>query len=264
MIYGHADILERLSDSLPPVCLFTGPRSVGKWTLANEIRKRHQVFGSDFFYTGTLSADLSRRLVGFLSYAPAGSRKLAIVRIDNARHQALNAILKSLEELPPKVHVILIAEHLQTVPDTIRSRAEHYRFGYLNDENVKQVLITAEHVHPSEAEHHAAGAGAVSSAVPSSEDIQAKGLVLRALSAIQVHDAKALDALSGKWTERCTELMRIWCAEALSTRWRLFQPEETESMSTSSKLRILLCLKNDIRPKLVVRASLMTLLTQGL
>lgn len=264
MIYGHADILERLSASLPSVCLFTGPRSVGKWTLANEVRKRHEILGADFFYTGTLNADLSRSLVGFLGRASVGSEKLAIVRIDNARHQALNALLKTLEELPVGVHVILIAEHLQTVPDTIRSRAEHYRFGYLNAEDLKSVLITAEHVHPSEAEHHAAGGGAVSSAVPSPDDIQAKSVVLRALSAIQGHDAKALDTLSVKWTDRCTELLRVWCAEALSTRWKLFQPEELEPMSTSAKLRILLCLKNDIRPKLVVRASLMTLLTQGL
>lgn len=263
MIYGHADIAARLTSSLPPVALFTGPKSVGKWHLANEIRKHYGITGTDFFSAQNLNADRARDLVTFLNRGSTTGHKIAIVRLDKSSSQALNALLKALEELATGVHVILIAVAAESVPETIRSRSEHYPFGTLSPEDLKSVLIAAMHIHPEAAERLAVRGGTVAGAIPDPEDQDDKQLVVRALHALHERSVDGLDSLAPKWTDRTTELLRRWCSEALTGRWLTFDPAESEIQETASKLRILLSLGRDIRPKLVVRASLMTLLTQG-
>lgn len=263
MIRGHKEVLALLEPALPPVVLFTGPKSVGKWATAEHLRSSHGIDGMDIFRANLLTAERSRALVQFLAHAPVLGKKLAIVRLEQSSAQAYNALLKSLEELPKGNHVILVCERPEAVPATIRSRSEHYRFGYLNAEDLQSVLVASKHLHPEEAESLAMAGGSVLQATPDPDKLEAKQLVVRALYAMQRHDAKSLDALSIQWTDACTEVLRIWCTEALSQRWRLFAPEETELTATSTKLRILLSLKSNIRPRLVVRSTLMSLLSQG-
>lgn len=263
MIHGHKEVLALLEPALPPVVLFTGPKSVGKWATAEHLRRHHGIEGMDIFRTTVLTAERARALVSFLAHSPITGKKIAIVRLEKASVQAYNALLKSLEELPDGIHVILICERPDEVPATILSRSEHYRFGYLNATDLQAILVTSKRLHPEEAESLAMAGGSIDQVLPDPEKQEAKQLVVRALYAMQSHDAKSLDALSVKWTDTCTEVLRIWCTESLSQRWKLFAPEESELTATSTKLRILLSLKSNIRPRLVVRSTLMNLLTQG-
>jgi DNA polymerase-3 subunit delta' len=54
--------------------------------------------------------------------------------------QAANRLLKTLEEPPPFVHLILLAEHLEDVLPTIPSRCQQVRFDPLSDEMLLERL----------------------------------------------------------------------------------------------------------------------------
>ncbi|MFM7108014.1 MAG: ATP-binding protein [Planctomycetaceae bacterium] len=85
-----------------------------------------------------------------LLLAPAvGARKVAIVRdADHLSVEAANCLLKTLEEPPPGVVIMLVGTALERQLPTIRSRCQIVRFRPLPEEVVRRVL-----------EAEAAGAG---------------------------------------------------------------------------------------------------------
>ena len=92
-------------------------------------------------------ADLSpiavvRNMAFWARVAPAGKAKVAVIDgADSLNDAARNAILKILEEPPPSVHFVLIAERGQAVIDTIRSRARSFSFTQ-RDRETEQAVIT--------------------------------------------------------------------------------------------------------------------------
>lgn len=89
-----------------------------------------------------------------LSLRPmAADRKIAIVDDATAMTQeAANAFLKTLEEPPPKALLILIADRLDALLPTIRSRCQTVRFDSLSSTDVADLLRELELVaDPSEA-----------------------------------------------------------------------------------------------------------------
>jgi DNA polymerase III subunit delta' len=62
----------------------------------------------------------------FLSLAAyAGARRVAVIaRADRLTEQAADNLLKTLEEPPPRAHLVLTTAHPEQLPQTIRSRCE--------------------------------------------------------------------------------------------------------------------------------------------
>ena len=74
-----------------------------------------------------------RDLIGEIAGAPFEARRRVFV-IDDAHtmnESAQNALLKSLEEPPPRSHVILVSSAPLGLRQTIRSRCQMLRFGPL-------------------------------------------------------------------------------------------------------------------------------------
>lgn len=70
-----------------------------------------------------------RNVAFWARIAPTGRARVVVVEnAENLNDAARNAMLKILEEPPPSVYFVLIAERGQAVIDTIRSRARHYSF----------------------------------------------------------------------------------------------------------------------------------------
>ena len=88
-------------------------------------------------------------------------RKVAIVRdADRMNVEAANALLKTLEEPPPRSVLVLVAESPEDLLPTIRSRCQQIRFGPLADGDVAALLETMhDELPPGEAEGIAALAG---------------------------------------------------------------------------------------------------------
>lgn len=205
-----------------------------------------------------LTSDDARSVVRFALASPLGVRRLAIIRLDQATPAALHVLLKTLEELPPTTHIILIATEMPL--ETIVSRAEMFRFSLLTEEQVEDVLLQRK-FKPTEARRWASlSGGQVRKALDLVEDLDAKITVLSAVRAIRERDANGLDNLATKWTDQHSDLLGALCREAITGRWRIFSDAEVEGMGKKLPLSILYALRPEIRPRLVVRASLMSVL----
>jgi DNA polymerase-3 subunit delta' len=108
-----------------------------------------------------IRVDQVRDLIGEIAGAPFEARRRFFV-IDDAHtmnESAQNALLKSLEEPPPRSHVILVSATPLGLRQTIRSRCQMLRFGPLPRGAVAAFLSEQHGVPPEEARLRAALAG---------------------------------------------------------------------------------------------------------
>jgi DNA polymerase-3 subunit delta' len=105
--------------------------------------------------------DQVRDLIGEIAGAPFEARRRVFV-IDDAHtmnEAAQNALLKSLEEPPPRSHVVLVSATPLGLRQTIRSRCQLLRFGPLPRTTVAEVLMERGELSEAEARVRAGLAG---------------------------------------------------------------------------------------------------------
>jgi DNA polymerase-3 subunit delta' len=92
-----------------------------------------------------ITVDEVRRMKSFFSLSAAdGGRRVAIVdSLDEMNPSAANALLKLLEEPPPKVTFLLITHQPARLLPTIRSRCRELRLGPLDATNLSDALTAA-------------------------------------------------------------------------------------------------------------------------
>lgn len=90
-----------------------------------------------------LVGDIDGPVVAAATRTPfeAARRVFVIEAAGTMNDQAANRLLKTLEEPPAFVHLILLAEHLQDVLPTIASRCQHVRFDAPSSEWLEQRLL---------------------------------------------------------------------------------------------------------------------------
>jgi DNA polymerase-3 subunit delta' len=165
-LVGHADAERRLlqnfrSGRMHHGWLFTGPKGIGKATLAYRLARfilarRDEVTATSLFVPGEapvarriaaaghpdlfvlervwdaekerlkteIAVDDAREAIGFFerTAAEGGWRVLIVDAADDLNRESANALLKTLEEPPPRALVILIAHRPGGLLRTIRSR----------------------------------------------------------------------------------------------------------------------------------------------
>ena len=263
---GHRTVADQLEASLPAVSLFSGPRSVGKWTCACEVMASRGVRGVDLREVRRLDAESARDLVGFMRIRPMNGLKGILIETDGGSTEAFNILLKVLEEPPDRTHVVMVGT--RKPPLTVISRAREYRFGYLTDEEVAQVLVAVFGWDFTDAERAAVRSGGqVDVALSWSKDEQNhKGPVLQVLKGAADGNVElVLNALSSKREGRDVfgqpefELMKRWAVEARTRRWRVFSPAEGYGLHLESRVvdRVLGACSSGARPKIAVRAALL-------
>ena len=96
---------------------------------------------------GEITVDEARQLHRFLCLTPAESSwRISIVdAIDEMNRNAANAILKSIEEPPPRTILILVSHAPGRLSATIRSRCQQLNLRPLSQQNFETVINT---VHP--------------------------------------------------------------------------------------------------------------------
>ena len=254
---GHTRTRKSLEKFLPPVTLLVGPKSVGKWTLAEHLREFHGFRDVDVLRIPYLSNAKTENILTFQRTWPVGQYKLCIVRIDTAHDRNLNMLLKTLEETT-FTKFILVAEDMPI--ETVVSRAFLYQMGLLSDEEVAAVLALRGFKEDTAQQRAVVASGRVDKALEVQDAKEGKLIVLRAVQAIHDKDAATLESLTAKWKDEHTELLLRWCSEQISNRWKLFSEDETSVVGQGLALKILMALRADVKPRLMIRYSLMKVL----
>lgn len=144
---------------LHPVWMLTGPRGIGKATLAYKIAK--MVYGNvgDFFIIDmdrnldkdgkiksdgksisvyTVRATIEKMQMSSMS---GGWRVVLIDSVDQLTVAAANAILKLLEEPPAKTLFLLVTHQLSNVLPTVRSRARVEKMRPLSIDDLRRLCV---------------------------------------------------------------------------------------------------------------------------
>lgn len=258
--FGHEAIVRSVREADARLNIFVGPESVGKKSLALYFRTEWGVLDPDLLTVNRLTADTARMIEQFAMVAPIGHRRLVVARTLGASRIAYNVLLKTLEEAPETTRFFLIV-HDDMVPATVLSRGHVYNFPPLDDDALADVLVHIKKFAPENARERAGVArGQIKTALTLPDIKERKDLVLRVLEAFRTKDSSILEDIAPRWTEEHTELLAVWCQEAVTKRWRFFLEEESGIPGTALPLKILIALRAEIKPRLVVRASLMSVL----
>jgi DNA polymerase-3 subunit delta' len=96
-------------------------------------------------YSQYIGVDEVRRLRGFLGHsAGQGSWRVIVVdRADELNQSAANALLKALEEPPPRTVFFLVSSAEGRLPVTMRSRTRTLRIGALGEEDLEKAVRAA-------------------------------------------------------------------------------------------------------------------------
>ena len=155
---GHSSLIANFKNrcsngNLSHAQLISGEDGIGKSILAEILGKL------------ILNGDLNREYVDIINYKPSkasfgvddvreiidevnkkpfeGDKKVIIIHQGNKLTiQAQNALLKTIEEPPTEVYIIILCESLELILDTIKSRCEIYKLTPLTkDELYKYIAI---------------------------------------------------------------------------------------------------------------------------
>lgn len=90
-----------------------------------------------------LGIDKIRAITKDISLKPYEGRKKVYIldHADSMRHEAQNALLKTLEEPPSDSVIILIVENINYIFSTVQSRAKRVRFFPLPSEAIEKILV---------------------------------------------------------------------------------------------------------------------------
>jgi len=151
-IIGHKSIIDsinnrKLNDSFSHANLIVGNDGIGKSIIAkymsNKIidpRDDSECVDIIKYYPSSASfgVDDVRNIINEVNKKPyEGDKKVLILyRCDKLTIQAQNALLKTIEEPPEGVYLILLSDSLETILDTIKSRCQIYKLTPLNKEDI--------------------------------------------------------------------------------------------------------------------------------
>jgi DNA polymerase-3 subunit gamma/tau len=167
MVVGQRHVTDTLKNALvggrlAHAFLFTGPRGVGKTTTARilaralnceqgptptpcghcaactEIDGSHSLDCIEVDAASNTQVEKTRDLLETVQYAPTRGRHKIYI-IDEAHMLSLssfNALLKTLEEPPPRVTFILATTEPHKIPATIHSRCQRHDFRLLNPSEI--------------------------------------------------------------------------------------------------------------------------------
>ncbi len=151
--------------------------------------------------TQHLVEEVRRRVITAAAYRPfeAERRAFVIEAADAMADESQNALLKTLEEPAPYVHLMLITAEPAALLETVRSRCQPVRFAPLADEAVEARLVEWG-LGGDELERRAAARLAAGDSERAAFLLGADGRELRAAAEACVADARSGNLADAPWT----------------------------------------------------------------
>ena len=260
---GHSANRQMLEDTLPPVSLLLGPPSVGKRTMAEYLRAYHGFHVSDTLNTcdGTLTKAVVRQIIEFVSTAGFGRGKFVIVRLDGASHASLHALLKILEEPPPRTYFMLLSAERPLA--TIASRCTTFHFGLLTHAELEMILRHGGVGTVAAIRGATLGHGRVRPALMAAVAENSYAGSLDILEALAGADREAFAKATREVNESTRLMLLCWCNEATTGRWQVFEQRHQFGIPPERvrKIFLALCAVMTVNARLAIRAALEPFLT---
>ena len=189
------------------------------------------VLGTSNPETSAIGIEQVRRMVlSRIGYSSHEGRALVFIVRDaeDLSQGAANALLKTLEEPPQRVHFVLLTSRPNRLLDTIRSRTLPIRFGALADDVLGRILEQRQITAPA-AIPLAQGSASLLLELAESDQLEARDQFVEAVRrAIAAPDlAAGLDHLGKKQEERDElKLQLTWLCARLAAESKTLAPEE--------------------------------------
>lgn len=256
---GHQAARAYLERRLPAATLLTGPASIGKWTLANHLAEHHKVRPIDRWQVPQgLTIDTVRLITSYAARAPQGDFKLIQVRLDSSSREALNALLKTLEEPPPKVKFLLVSTG-RTLP-TVASRCIVFELGMLRPAELEQIYRTLGYPGNKAQSAAAYARGQVARGYEFDGRDNQRETVLSMVKALTTGDRELYAKAFATWDGRATATLSVFFTECLTRRWSVFAEADTNGLHADrGRLWQMVAALGRLpaaRPRLGVRAAL--------
>lgn len=256
---GHATARTYLEHSLPTASLLYGPASIGKWTLALHLADHHRVHVMDrWLVEHGLTIETVRLITHFAARAPQGDFKLIIARVDDASRAALNAMLKSLEEPPPRVKFLLTAADRPA--STVLSRCMPFELGELSRDELTAVYQQQGYSAGRARKAADYAKGSVRRGYSAETISNHRSVVVTMIKALMLGDHETFAASFVAWDAHHSELLTTFMTECLTQHWTAFTEADTGGLHTDRRklwhMTANLMRVRAARPRLGVRAAL--------
>jgi DNA polymerase III gamma/tau subunit len=147
-LVGHEKVIAALrrvaaSDSRPHAYLLTGPSGIGKTTIARIIAREIGAEVLEIDAASNSSVDAARQLVEIGQYRSLGAaeRKMFIIdEFHGLSRQAMDALLKTLEEPPDHLFFALCTTELSRVRETVQTRCYPVALHPLRSAEIEELL----------------------------------------------------------------------------------------------------------------------------
>lgn len=155
-VIGHSYIRNSLKkaverQSLSHAHLIVGEDGIGKSVVGKELALNILEKNEDKYYVDliefksnkkTIGVEDIRGLIGEINKKPfEGNKKVILVyRADTMTTQGQNAFLKTIEEPPKGVYIILLCENIENILQTIKSRCQIHKLNRLSLEEIETYL----------------------------------------------------------------------------------------------------------------------------
>jgi DNA polymerase III delta prime subunit len=228
--------------------------------MAFELSRAHKVHKADQLEVWKLNVEGAQRIARHMATAPFGPAKLVVANLDGASPEALNSLLKLLEEPPPRSHFVLLSTQKTLL--TIESRAVVYRMGLLRTADITKILIAKFGMRPELAEQAAARASGRLDSALEEDNGAAKSSVLALLKATAEGNEDLFSNVIAKWGREEAELLAIWAHENTTHVYRIFTPEDGSGLQNQPAVRdrVLRAARMNPRPKIAAKLALLDIL----
>lgn len=248
-----------LEQALPVATLLFGPASIGKWTLAEHLVSHHRIDTIDCWRIQRgFTVDIARAVTHFAARAPYGRYKVILARLDGASPQALNAILKTLEEPPPTVKFIFTTA--STTLPTVASRCVTFQLGLLSDDQLIQLYLDQGFTRTRAVKAAAYARGQVKRGYEADADRNHTDQVRALIKAITSGDREGFSSCFAKWDQHTSELLTTFLTECLKRNFVVFTEADTcglvDNRTQLWHMVQALGSYQNARPRLGVRAAL--------